>query len=282
MSVGLSKALVIGAQSFYMLTPRRHVLTYRPFAYSRTNFCISGAEGAILFAPDGAVTEDLTNLSQLRQYMSENIESWYRYANGPRGRELANGDLRLVVGYDKTTAWGMAVSAKPSQGKDTATQLRFKSAGHSDGAPHIKTHGWELYSGTAEARSGPDVREIQALSAGDLDHASNPRPYENQCIFVRTMNLTLNNAEWLKLMAGVQVQDDSGSHTSLQSGSARRHSTQGVGSSRDLGGSTDNCAENNSSVSIDKTDNRVTRRDLAEGQVYVVRRLSFTNCSPHC
>lgn len=206
--------------------------------------------------------------------MSENIESWYRYANGPRGRELANGDLRLVIGCDKTTAWGMAAFAN-----HTVTQLHFRSVGHSENTPCIKTYGWDLRSGTAEARSGPDMREIQALSAGDADQTGNPRPYENQCIFVRTLNTTLNNAEWLRLMAEVKVSDDSGSHTTSQCGS--NHSTQDGAISQDLGCETGACVASNPSSSDDKTSTPPTKRELAEIPAYVVRRRNCMGCSAH-
>ncbi|KAF5327182.1 hypothetical protein D9619_004390 [Psilocybe cf. subviscida] len=169
-----------------------------------TTFHISASEGAILTIPDGALSEDLGNLVRLRRYMSENVESWYRHANGPRGRELANGDLRLVIGCDKTAAWGMAAFANLSQGEDT--RLRFKLVG--------ATYGWELHSGTAEVRSGPDPREIRALSAGDTERGGEPRAYENQCIFVRTLNATLHDTLWLELMAEISVPGDSGGSAS--------------------------------------------------------------------
>lgn len=142
--------------------------------------------------------------------MSENVESWYRHANGPRGRELANGDLRLVIGCDKTTAWGMAAFANLSQGEDT--RLRFKPVGTSQ----FQTYGWELQSGTAEVRSGPDAREIRALSAGDAERGGELRPYENQCIFVRTLNATLHDTAWLELMAELSVPGGSAGNTSIK------------------------------------------------------------------
>jgi len=57
--------------------------------------------------PQGAHAEDLANVSQFRQYFS-NAESWYRYINNIRGRDAKNDDMRLVIGCDKTSSWGMA------------------------------------------------------------------------------------------------------------------------------------------------------------------------------
>ena len=71
-------------------------------------FEISASEGAVLTMPVGSNSEDLTNKRLLRKYAAMNAEHWYRYIIDDQGREISNGDVRLVVGYDKTVAWGMA------------------------------------------------------------------------------------------------------------------------------------------------------------------------------
>jgi len=58
--------------------------------------------------PEGAQSEDVDHISRIRAYFAENIENWYHFANGPRGRDPGNGDLHLVIGTDKATSWGMA------------------------------------------------------------------------------------------------------------------------------------------------------------------------------
>jgi hypothetical protein len=45
----------------------------------------------------------------MRRYATKHAESWYRYANETRGRELVNGSLYLVSGWEKTASWGMAL-----------------------------------------------------------------------------------------------------------------------------------------------------------------------------
>jgi len=72
--------------------------------------------------PNGAISQDLENISIFREYLSANIDKWYRYVNGPRGREAKNGDIRLVVGCDKATSWGMAAVSDMSQ----PSKLKFK------------------------------------------------------------------------------------------------------------------------------------------------------------
>ncbi|KAF8958258.1 hypothetical protein BDZ97DRAFT_2078682 [Flammula alnicola] len=107
---------------------------------SGINFIASAREGAILTMPEGAYTEDLANTARFRQYLELNIVSWYRYANGllGRGREAKNGDLRLVIGVDKSRAWGMATFSNATHETNQPLTLRFKpkpdsSVGSSDG-----------------------------------------------------------------------------------------------------------------------------------------------------
>lgn len=58
--------------------------------------------------PVGAKKEELTSIARLRKYINANMANWYRYAYTFRGLEMQNGDLRVVYGCDKTSAWGMA------------------------------------------------------------------------------------------------------------------------------------------------------------------------------
>ena len=38
--------------------------------------------------PDGAFREDLQNITLFRDFAAENAESWYRFINGPCGRDI--------------------------------------------------------------------------------------------------------------------------------------------------------------------------------------------------
>ena len=120
----------------------------------------SASEGAILTMPQGARAEDLANVSKFRQYLSANAKSWYRYVNDERGREARNGDVRLVIGCDKASSWGMATFAN-STAQDF--HLIFKPTSQSGPG---QTYEWE-YSGTVDTRTGPDPRETEALRSTD-------------------------------------------------------------------------------------------------------------------
>jgi len=162
-------------------------------------FWSSASEGAILATPEGAQSRDLENLTGFMQYLIDNIENWYRFANGPRGREARNGDLRLVTGFDKTVSWGMAAFSNTSGAsgvaQPTQCQLNFKPTVELE--PSICKYAWE-YSGLAEVRAGPASEEISPLREEDPNPPRSGK-YTNQCVFVRTMNTKLGDERWNKL-----------------------------------------------------------------------------------
>jgi len=154
------------------------------------SFQTSGSKGAILVMPEGAISEDLENISRFRKYAAANARSWYEYINGPRGREAKNGDVRLVIGCDKATSWGLAVLS----GTDQRCQLKFKPLDEqTSDLPSLYT--WE-HSGEAVVRVGPDQQEIDELKDGDPDGPTTREKYLNQCLFVRTLSITLNDNDW--------------------------------------------------------------------------------------
>ena len=147
----------------------------------------SASEGAILTMPRGARSEDLGNLATFREYAAANVANWYRYVNGPRGREAKNGDVRLVVGFDKTSSWGIATFA--NQSHQNNCRLKF---GLSE-ADSASTYTWSENSGIADVRAGPDSEEIDELR---IDSDPPDVLFENQCLFVRTLNVTLADDVW--------------------------------------------------------------------------------------
>ncbi|KAF8811958.1 hypothetical protein BYT27DRAFT_7059882, partial [Phlegmacium glaucopus] len=150
----------------------------------------SASEGAILTMPRGARAENLENSARFRKYAAANVADWYKFVNGPRGREAKNGDVRLVVGFDKTTSWGIATFA--NQTKQNNCRLKF---GPTDGASlttSASTYTWE-HSGVADVRAGPNSSENDELRKNDDPPDIQ---FENQCLFVRTLNVTLADDDW--------------------------------------------------------------------------------------
>ena len=145
--------------------------------------------------PEGAVTYDLDNIPAFREYVAANVEKWYKFVNGVRGREAKNGDIRLVIGCDKTTSWGMAALANVTQHK--VSQLKFKATEDSSVKSTRPLYTWD-YSGMAEVKVGPSIKEINALRSNDPLDATlqSDEEFSNQCLFIRTLNATLNDEEW--------------------------------------------------------------------------------------
>ena len=160
--------------------------------YRGLTFESSASEGAILTMPDGAFQEELCNLYKIRDYVAVHAANWYKFINGPlRGREAQNGDVRVVVGCDKTTSWGMATFTNTSSAQQSNFRLKFcplrgqQQSQHNAGT----TYTWE-HSGVAEVRVGPEPGENEELGETPT------RQLRNQCLFMRTLSVTLSDSMW--------------------------------------------------------------------------------------
>ena len=148
--------------------------------------------------PDGAYQEELGNLSKFRDYVAVHATNWYKFVNGPRGREAQNGDVRVVVGCDKSTSWGMATFANTSSAQQSNFRLKFRplrgqqQSQHNVGTPYA----WE-HSGVAEVRVGPEPGENEEL--GETPN----RQLRNQCLFMRTLSVTLSDSVWAETFPGI-------------------------------------------------------------------------------
>lgn len=180
-------------------------------------FEASNSEGAILALPQGADAEDLLNISRFRQYLSVNAVSWYKYVNDIRGREARNGDVRLVVGCDKASSWGMATFANFSA---QDFHLKFKPTGESGST---QTYGWE-HSGVVQTRAWPDPAVKEDFISSDDSGASGLN--KNQCLFIRTMNATLRDDVWQGLGFDFESTMDIQSNLYLNSWAGTTHSSQ--------------------------------------------------------
>jgi hypothetical protein len=156
--------------------------------------------------PQGAYHEDLKNISRFRDCALTHAESWYQYANGPRGREVGNGKLHMVTGCDKTTSWGIATyshlqSKRPEGG---VTLLNFEAVGNERHCqqPSYPTYAWD-YMGAVEAKVGPEGDELLDLGV------QGSAPLRNQCTFIRSLTPTLGHDDWerLQLKVAASVKD---------------------------------------------------------------------------
>ncbi|KAF9479462.1 hypothetical protein BDN70DRAFT_993428 [Pholiota conissans] len=203
------------------------------------SFETTAAEGAILTLPEGAYAYNLENVSKFRTYAIENVESWYRYANGPRGREVKNGDIRLVIGCDKATSWGIAAIANLQQRKHNLKYCPIDTNYlENEGAPLVPTaYKWE-YSGLADARVGPDLQEVEELKRDDDSDVAVGGKYLNQCLFIRTLNPTLNEDIFSAMCQELGMSLDSNSQGANSQNNGGPRNSSGRPSSTIFGGDT--------------------------------------------
>lgn len=147
--------------------------------------------------PEPVYASKLQCIVPFRKYVRDNIRSWYRFVKTVLGRNVDNGALRVVEGCRKSTAFGIAtVSNGGASG--ASTELTF-SVDHSWIEITGCKYGW-YHKGSAEVNSGPSLVENEEilqelLRAGGLNPQSDP-VFRNQCLFVDTLNLTLQEEEW--------------------------------------------------------------------------------------
>jgi len=142
------------------------------------------SEGAILMMPKGATSQDLLNRHAIERYVKDNAELWYSYVINERGRAIDNGDIRIVVGCDKVSSWGIATFASSA-----AQQVRLEFKGMPWSHESTRSYSWDCVGTASVGRVGPQEAEIRELREGtDAPSASH---LQNQCVFVRTMNFTL-------------------------------------------------------------------------------------------
>lgn len=153
--------------------------------FSDFAFQTTGSEGALLVMPDGALSEDMLNRKTVEKYIADFAKSWYEYVEGYRGISIENGDIRVVVGVDKVSSWGIATF------ENVKDPLRFEFKEDERRESQARTYKWD---GIVAARAGPLVEETE-----DLLWESNS--LRNQCVFVRTLNVFVAGKVWDELAA---------------------------------------------------------------------------------
>ncbi|KAF5326825.1 hypothetical protein D9619_004182 [Psilocybe cf. subviscida] len=125
-------------------------------------------------------------IAPFREYIRANLKSWYRFVMVNLGREINNGELRVVYGCRKSAGFGIATVLN-SGSADASTELTF-TTNEVTGCKYR----WH-YKGFAEAKAGPSLVEHRdILPQGNRDHD----PIVNQCLFVSTIDMPLSAAEW--------------------------------------------------------------------------------------
>ena len=133
--------------------------------------------------PDGGVSEDLHNYKLMQDYIAANAEHWYQcVGNNGWGMLVENGDLQVVTGTDKTSSWGMATFENVDM-----DPIRFELK-EDKIAMQGRTYEWDTIP---TGRVGPREEEIR-----DLMQGPNTSPLVNQCVFIRTLTVSVLGKSW--------------------------------------------------------------------------------------
>lgn len=151
------------------------------------DFGAADSEGAILILPCGATSEDLEDVPGLRQYIADNIFSWYVDFRKQR-RILSNGDIRVVIGTDKSPAWSYSTFASP----DGISKDNFCATFRTFNTPEGVRHTYSCSGTCYHVSGGPDSQDMQAIrDAGDVT-----TEFCCETLFLRTLNPMLSVKYW--------------------------------------------------------------------------------------
>jgi len=182
--------------------------------------------------PDGGNAEDLLNHKLVKKYIAKHAKSWYNYIREDRGREVKNGDIRLVIGFDKVSSWGIATFSKNVEER---VRLEFKTIDSDQ--PASRTHVWDCVGG-GSGRVGPQEEEMDGLVT--LSNSESESTIKNQTVFVRTLNFNLKGDAWDALTCHEIRSSDSSSNSGSRSnqrpvGPSGGQSSSGSGESSNQG-----------------------------------------------
>lgn len=131
------------------------------------------------------------------RYVNENLKGWYEFIKTVLCRDVDNGELRVVYGCRKSSAFGIATVNNGST--DPMTELTF-SIDDSWATITGCKYRWH-HRGCAEVKAGPSLDERQDIIGIDTG-ACDPI---NQCLFISTIDIRLSEDEWQKIDSGEQV-----------------------------------------------------------------------------
>ena len=165
----------------------------------------------------------------MEKYIAANAKSWYEYVEGDDcGRKIENGDIRVVVGFDKVSSWGIATFAS-----NVEELIRFEFKGVNE-RPASHMYMWDCV-GSVNGRVGPQDEEIR-----DLVLEPNAPPLRNQCVFVRTLNFTLSGSIQNELAVHEVRSSDAKIYDSptIEKGASHPETSKSVESKLEMGGVT--------------------------------------------
>ncbi|EIN11258.1 hypothetical protein PUNSTDRAFT_131428 [Punctularia strigosozonata HHB-11173 SS5] len=113
--------------------------------------------GAVLVLKQKAMRQNLRDSRVVRQYIRDNVDSWYEFAND-LGFRVSEGDIFMVRGCDKTSEWAVAAFAERS----ADAGISFNGGYVVDAGVRVAVTGSWGWFCSAEHRSGPETAKDPA------------------------------------------------------------------------------------------------------------------------
>ncbi|KAJ7603829.1 hypothetical protein FB45DRAFT_881192 [Roridomyces roridus] len=161
----------------------------QPYEDGEFFFDCLGPQGAVLALPLGSHIERLDNFGDMLQYTRQNAENWYKYVNGARGRQLSNGSLYLITGWEKARAWGIAAFQEIPPTR-YLFRISFGPTFVNSGFASQKSYRWTTSGATRTKSSGPVAMDQTPL---------------NQTVFIHGFSISLGTSLWSRLFGTVEV-----------------------------------------------------------------------------
>lgn len=144
-------------------------------------------EGAILILNDGADREDLVISDRILEHIQRNAVNWYQSLN--MYTMYPNGSMVVVTGCDKTKDWSnAAITNSFYDGSDGRTKLRYTRQPDYD----LPWRNQKFIFSTQWYQPMPKRFTRIDIPADD--------PTKSQCVFVRTLRVSLGSICWANAM----------------------------------------------------------------------------------
>ncbi len=136
-------------------------------------------QAAYLVLPDGGKHSKYEYPDVLEQYASNHAHSWYKHFNG-QGRQIRNGMLYLVTGWNKCRSWANACYSHAVESRAASLKLLVSGGGANTGG--MLHYNWE-------------VDADSSVHQGSYPHESltpnSPENDQNQTIFLHGYSISV-------------------------------------------------------------------------------------------
>ncbi|KAF5312961.1 hypothetical protein D9619_002342 [Psilocybe cf. subviscida] len=162
---------------------------------SKVILTTSASEAAVLMMPEDVYVVKIRNQERLRKYVSAHLTTWYTFVRQTLGHDIGNGDLRVVYGCRKSTAFGIAaISTAKTPAETRLTFCESESWARQSGYKYR----WSQV-GSAHVKAGPEYRE--SIELMHPTYGTTRTLPENLCLFISTVDAKLSEEAWKSVLS---------------------------------------------------------------------------------